>query len=108
MRNHIVGLAVIKRSKDIHILDTQAITDFKRISIFGVEVGVAEAHLVVLADVHIRIEVPHMRAVHAAAVAHLRALHIGYLVREVHRGIELPIRFVYRSCLRMVKVAAVD
>ena len=106
--NHVVGLAVVGRGEDVDLVETQVVAQLEGVGVLGVEVGVAEADLVALAHVHVGVEVPHVGAVHTAAVAELHALEVGDLVREVQRGIELPVGLVDGLGGGMVEVLAVD
>ena len=106
--DHVVGLAVVERGEDVHLVDAEVVGELESVGVLGVKVGVAEAYLVALADIHVGVEVPEMGAVYTAAVADLHTLHVGELVGEVQRRIELPIGLVNGFGGRVVEVFAVD
>ena len=106
--DHVVGLAVVERGEDVHLVDAEVVGKLESVGVLGVKVGVAEAYLVALADIHVGVEVPEMGAVYTAAVADLHTLHVGELVGEVQRRIELPIGLVDGFGGRVVEVFAVD
>ena len=105
--DHVVGLAVVGRGEDIHLIDAEVVAHLEGIGILGVEVRVAEAYLVALAHIHVGVEVPHVRTSHTSAIAHLHALHVAELVRQVQRRVQLPVGLVHRLGVGVFDVVTV-
>ena len=92
--HHVVGLTIVGRGEDVDSLETDIIGQLDGIGKFRIDGRVAKGKLHTLTHIHIRIEIPHLRTAHTAAVAQLDALVFVDFVRKVQGGIGLPIGLV--------------